>query len=101
MEEEQYDYAEQVFGDANIRIRDLEEKQRLLKDRLLLIGQNLLEVKKETNENILEIKKDMEIMKQNMDRLVAFLETLSSELPKFAKKDDLQILAKQAKMFKI
>ncbi|MFH1592168.1 MAG: hypothetical protein ABIB47_02250 [Candidatus Woesearchaeota archaeon] len=97
--DEQGDYYGQAFGDVNIRIRDLEEKQRLLKDRLLLIGQNLLETKEETNESILEIKKDIEILKLNMERLVSFLETISSEFSKFARKEDLEILSRQAKMF--
>ena len=48
---------------------------------------------------ILEIKKDVEIIKQNMERFSSFLETVSGEFSKFAKKEDLEILTKQAKMF--
>ena len=97
MDEEQINYAEQSFGEINLR--DLEEKQRILKDRLLLIGQNLIETKEEINLKILEIKKDIEIIKQNMERAISFLETASSEFSKFARKEDLEILSKQAKMF--
>ena len=43
--EEEMNYAGQAFGETNLKLRDLEEKQRILKDRLLLIGQNLLEIK--------------------------------------------------------
>ena len=100
MEEEQYDYAGQALTEINARIRNLEEKQRTLKDRLLLIGQNLIEIRKENNQNTLEIKKDIETTKQNMERVRSFLETASSEFTKFAKKEDLEILSKQAKMLK-
>lgn len=86
-------------GNVNTKLRDLEEKQRILKDRLLLIGQNLVDIKEKTAEDILEIKKDLEIMKRNMERLVSFLETASAEFSKFARKEDLEILSKQAKMF--
>ena len=41
----------------------------------------------------------METIKGNMERLTNFLEMASSEFPKFAKKSDLEILSKQAKMF--
>jgi len=99
MNGEQTDYVGQALGEVNIRIRDLEERQRILKDRLLLIGQNLLETKEKTNQNILEIKKDLEIIKQNIERMTSFLETASGEFSKFAKKEDLEILSKQAKMF--
>lgn len=96
---EEVDYGTQFFGDLNARMRDLEEKQRVLKDRLLLIGQNLIDIKEKTNEKMLEIKKDIEIMKQDMERLTSFLEGASNEFTKFAKKEDLEILSKQAKMF--
>ena len=89
----------QMMGDANGRIRNLEEKQRILKDRLILIGQNLIETKEKTNEKILEIKRDVEILKQNMERMMSFLESASTEFSKFAKKEDLEILSKQARMF--
>ncbi len=89
----------QFLNDVNLRIRDLEEKQRTIKDRLLLVGQNLLELKEKTNEDILEIKKNLEIMKRTNERLVSFLETMSTEFSKFARKEDLEILSKQAKMF--
>lgn len=99
MVEEQINYAGQYAGETNSKLKDLEEKQRILKDRLLLIGQNLIETKEETNQKILEIKKDINIIKQNMERTISFLETASSEFSKFARKEDLEILSKQAKMF--
>ena len=85
--------------DMNVRFRDLEEKNKMLKDRLLLIGQNLIETKEKTTSDILEIKQELEIINKNMERLVSFLETASTEFSKFARKEDLEILAKQAKIF--
>ena len=99
MDGEEVGYGEPMMGDANMKIRDLEEKQRILKDRLLLIGQNLIEVKEKNSKEILDIKKNIEIINQNMARLISFLETASSEFSKFAKKEDLEILSKQARMF--
>lgn len=96
---EQMDYTGQILSEISAKMRDVEEKQRVSKDRLLLIGQNLVEIKETTSKKILEIKKDVEIMKQEIERLSSFLETVSSEFSKFAKKDDLDILIKQAKMF--
>jgi predicted nucleic acid-binding Zn-ribbon protein len=98
MAEEEVGYQEQFFGGMNTKIRDLEEKQKMLKDRLLLIGQNLVETKEKTTDDILEIKKDLEIIKKNVERLVSFLETASTEFSKFARKEDLEILSKQARV---
>jgi len=98
-DEQVTDYAGQIFGEMNTKLSDLEEKQRILKDRILLIGQNLIDIKEKNDGKILEIKKDMEILKQKVERMNSFIETLSSEFSKFAKKEDLEILAKQARMF--
>jgi predicted nucleic acid-binding Zn-ribbon protein len=89
----------QIVGDINMRIKDLEEKQRMQKERLLLIGENLVEIKESVDGKILEIKKDIEMLKQNIERMTSFLESASREFSKFAKKEDLDILSKQAKMF--
>jgi len=97
--EEEMNSAGQAFGETNLKLRNLEENQRIVKDRLLLIGQNLLETKEKSNQDTLNIKKDIEKIKQEMERMINFLETASSEFSKFAKKEDLEILSKQAKMF--
>ena len=92
-------YSMQNFDETSILIRNLEEKQRVLRDRLLLIGENLVNIKEDTNEKMLEIKKDIQYLKQTLERALSFLESFSSEISNFARKEDLQILAKQAKMF--
>jgi hypothetical protein len=97
--DEQEGYMQQAFGDSNAKMISLEEKQRILKDQILLLGQNLIEGKEKTNQRILEIKKDIEQIKQNVERMSSFIESISGEFSKFAKKDDLEILIKQAKMF--
>ena len=99
MNTEEVDYAAPPIGGVSMKIRDLEEKQRILKDRVLLIGQNLIEMREKNAEDLLKIKKEIEIMKQNLERLHSFLETASAEFSKFARKEDLDILAKQARMF--
>lgn len=96
---EQEDYYGQFYNNANSRIRNTEEKQGILSERLLLIGKNLIEVKEHTTEKILESKKDIDKIKQDIDKIKIFLETISSEFSKFARKDDLEILSRQAKMF--
>ena len=43
-------------NDSLIKIRNLEEKQRMLKDRLLLIGENLIDMREKNREEILGMK---------------------------------------------
>ena len=99
MAEEGYQYSGQDMGNVHTKLKDIEEKYRILKDRTLLIGQNLIEMKENSDRKMLEIKKDIEVLKNNMQRLIAFIETASEEFSKFARKEDLDILYKQSKMF--
>lgn len=87
------------LGELNAKIRYLEEKQRVLKDRILLVGKNLIEFREKTNEEFLEIKKTLEIIKEDNKKMIIFLESASQEFSKYARKEDLEILSKQAKMF--
>jgi hypothetical protein len=97
MAEETFDG--QYFSEISMRLKDLEEKQRIIKDRTLIIGNNLLEMKDQLRETITEIKKEVGILKKDSERIKSFLETISDEFSKFARKEELNILIKQAKMF--
>ncbi len=90
---------EELINSPGINLIDLEERQRIVKDRLILIGQNLLDFKEKNEEEILDIKKNLEILKRSIEKIKEFIETASSEFGRFAKKEDLEILKKQAKMF--
>ena len=99
MDGQEVNYYPQILGEANLRMSDLEEKQKILKNRLLLIGENLIEIKEDVNRQMSSMKKEIEMIKRDVGKLVSFLEMSSNELSKFAKKEDVEILARQAKMF--
>ncbi len=99
MTQEQVNYQDSFVNELTLKVRDLEEKQRILKDRLLLIGQNLVELKEQFLAEHLETKKEIESLKQITERMKSLVTSFSEELPKFARKEDLEILQKQAKLF--
>lgn len=96
---EEVAYQDAGLTELTYKVRDLEEKQRIMKDRLLLIGQNLVELKEDVIKKNLEVKKELEEIKQVIERTKSFLESASEEFSKFARKEDLEILQKQAKLF--
>ena len=97
--EEEAGYADQGVDEVYLKIRDIEAKQRILKDRLTLIGDNLIEFKEKVSLENIETKKNIEKLNEGMKRMISFLESASAEFSKFARKEDVEILAKQAKMF--
>ena len=87
------------IGEVGVRLRDVEERQKILKDRILLIGQNLIDFKEKISSEVTDLKKDLEIMKQDVKRMKDFLDSLANETSNFARHSDLEVLQKQAKMF--
>src|SRR3989344_6708167 len=94
---EQQDFS--WLNEFNIKIRDLEERQKMLKDRVLLIGKNLVEIKESIEESLTELKKSVELFKQDIFRLKDNMSRLSEETESFARKSELEILQRQIKMF--
>lgn len=96
---EELDYASSFFAELNTKMNDLEERQRLLKERVILIGQNLIETKEEMGREIIEMKVILEDNKQDIKKLKEAVLRLSDEVDKKARKNEVEILAKQMKMF--
>ena len=95
MPEEQYGYEQQYFSDLNTRIRDIEEKQRLLKDRTLIIGSALVEEREKTFQEIQEMKKTIAEIKEENFRLREILQRVTEQLSNTARKADFEILQRQ------
>ena len=93
------DYEGQYFLEFNTRLNALEEKQRIIKDRVLILGNNLIETREDFRNEIIELKKQNEFLKTELQRVKSLIESFSDEFSKLARKEDLNILVKQAKMF--
>lgn len=93
------DYFSPLISEFNIKIRDMEEKQRLIKDRMLLIGENLVEFREEAEKNIATLKAETELIKQEILKIKNTLERISEDMSKLARKEEVMILQRQFKMF--
>ncbi len=91
--------AQYAFSDSNTKLSDLEERQRLLKERVLLIGQNLVNLRDESIKEIQEIKTDVEMMKQELEKIKSAIDRLIEESMQYARKEEVAVLARQMKMF--
>jgi|ETNmetMinimDraft_5_1059913.scaffolds.fasta_scaffold46960_2 hypothetical protein len=98
--DETYTDQTQYFSDINTRLRDLEEKQRLLKDRTLLVGQNLIDEKEDTFKGIQELKKIVLGLKEENIRMKEFIQRMGEQISELARKEELMILQRQFDMFK-
>ncbi|MBS3072140.1 hypothetical protein J4408_04075 [Candidatus Pacearchaeota archaeon] len=94
------DYGQQFFSDMNTRLRDLEEKQRILKDRILLIGESLIREREKNFVEIQDMKKVIIKVQEENLRLKEFVQRITEHLSNAARKEDLMILQRQFDLFR-
>ncbi len=90
---------QQYYSDVPTRVRDLEEKTRLLKDRVVLVGQNLIESKEFLEGEVQEMKTALERVKMEMEKVKEKIQLILEELEAFSRKEEVSLLRKQFKMF--
>lgn len=89
----------ELLIEFSTRLNEVEEKQRLIKDRALLIGKNLITTKEdyekefsEIKRRVLEVESDIKIIKRVNKRII-------EEIGNLARKNEVEVLQKQMKMF--
>jgi septal ring factor EnvC (AmiA/AmiB activator) len=100
MEEAQQGYSERFFADINTRIRDLEEKQSLFKDRMRLVSESFVKERDKNFKEIAEMKKVVEKLRGENERMKEFLLKVGELVNKSARKEELMILQRQFDLFR-
>jgi len=94
------EYGERFFADINTRIRDIEEKQSLLRDRMLLISESFVKERDKRFQEIVEMKKNIELLMQENKRMKELLLRLGEMANKSVRKEELMILQRQFDLFR-
>ena len=92
-------YAQDPYTDIGVKLRDIEEKQNIIKDRVLLIGENLVSEKQETSQDIAEINNKIKLIEQEINSLKLAIQRIMDNQENLAKKSEIEILKRQFKMF--
>jgi len=85
---------------VNTRLRDIEERQRLLRDRVLLVGQSLVETREKSFSELQEMKKSVGILKEESQRMRELLQRIAEQISGLARKEELMILQRQFELFR-
>ena len=99
MVEQQTQPIDSIFSELSTRLNEIEEKQRLLKDRILLIGENLISTKEEYEKQTIEFRNQIKQTDFEIKTLKQLNKRIIENMSEFARRSDLEILARQAKMF--
>lgn len=92
--QEQYSEINEVGG----RIRILENKYSLARERIFLVNQNMIDSHKKLMIDIDSINKDIKDIKNDLFLVKDSIRSLVKEFDNFAKKEDLKVLEKYINM---
>ena len=87
------------YQDSSERVRILESRYNLMRERLLLINQNMIDEYKKISEDIKIIESELKELKKDMFEIKEVLHKIVYELQFFAKKDTLKVLEKYINMW--
>jgi len=98
-EQEQYNPNDALLNDISVKLRDIEEKQNIVKDRVLLIGENLVSEKDETDQKIVDLKSEIIKLNEEVRRVKLAIERIVDDSNNFVRKNEFEILQRQFQMF--
>lgn len=88
-----------LLSDFSTRLRDLEERNRLIKERVVLLGQNLISTKEEVEGELRILKQDSEKVKQGVEKMGSTLKSVVEELGRFVKREEMAVIERMLKDF--
>jgi uncharacterized coiled-coil DUF342 family protein len=88
------------FIDVNTRVRNIEEKNNLLKDRIVLIGNSLVSLREKSFSDIQELKSQVQNISSEISSLKQIVQNLAEISQKYAKQSDIDILKRQFDLFR-
>lgn len=88
-----------LLSDLNTRIRDAEERNKITKERTLLVGKNLIDTKEEVGEELKEIRHQNQLIQAELQKLRKTTEALIMETGKFIKREEVLLLERMLKDF--
>jgi len=88
-----------LVSDFNTRLNDLEERNKIIRERVLLLGQNLISTKEESDSEIEKLKKQINLMQRDLEKLKLLNQSIISEMNKFVKRDEVLVVERMLRDF--
>jgi len=98
-QEEQNQDITALLSDFSVSLRDIEEKQQLMRQRVLLIGENVIRIRENTEQELREIKSRLLALETELKEVKRVCSRVVEQLDSFARKSEIELLQKQAKLF--
>lgn len=73
----------------NTRLRDIEERNNIIRERTLVLSKNFVDFKNETSEDIKDIKKILKQLQEDNEKIKSTLNALIQQNGKYVKRDEM------------
>jgi len=91
---------QQPSMDLNTRLGDVEEREMLLRDRVLLLGQSVIDERAKSFKEIQELKGELIKLKGDVTRMKELMQRMAEQISEMARKEELMILQRQFDLFR-
>ncbi|MBT3397769.1 hypothetical protein HOA55_01160 [archaeon] len=98
-DQNQGDQVQFLLSDFNTRLRDSDERNKLIRERVLLLGKNLISSKQGLDEELKAIKKENLVIKKDLEKLKQISKNLIDETSKFVKRNEILVIERMLKDF--
>jgi len=98
-EKQEVDQSQFLVSELSTRISELEQRNGNLRERVLLLGTNLIESKEETEKILNELRLDSEKNERDLDKIKTTINGVISEMDNFVRKDEMAIVERMLKDF--
>ncbi|MBS3149271.1 hypothetical protein J4455_01070 [Candidatus Woesearchaeota archaeon] len=85
--------------DINSKIKALESKYNLSRDRLFLINQNMIDQFKLTSSELRLVKDEVRDLKTELNSIKETMFSISKELNRFARKEEVKVIEKYVSLW--
>ena len=88
-----------LLSDFASRVKALEEKYNLVKERVLILTQNFVKRERELEKEMSLIQDENKDLKLELQKLNSRIDSLASQHEDFARKEELSVVEKYFKLF--
>jgi 4-diphosphocytidyl-2C-methyl-D-erythritol kinase len=88
-----------LLSEFGTRLNEVEEKQRLIKDRVLLIGENLVSTKEQYEKELGNFRKQISEITTDLKGIKQLNKRIVNELENYARKTEVEVVERQIRMF--
>jgi hypothetical protein len=87
------------LSDFNNRLMDIDERNKIVRERVLLLGKSLLSSKEDLEKDLEEIRIENREIKKELEKIKKVTNSLLNEFGKFVKKEEIYLVERMLKDF--